>query len=253
MALQPTVAATKSRTHVADTFAGARYCCSHISQEIPSHLLRNNCRYCRSPTGLLSGFPERVSNDLGLRAASNSDRSPVLGDVDAAQLGHVDFDAVGHAAEGRDGAVGGIEGEEREIFAVGILDLRGKEHMLKSKCVLFFANDILLGVLAYRLDDIRLSAGNYGVVHLGRLQGGPSLRGLNKVCRSGTVDLCRRGQFISQLGNVVWTLALWRRRLTLEHVYSRGGYCDGPCSKCRGKLNLTQMHCNSMYWREYWE
>lgn len=98
MALQPAVATSESGAQETDTFASA------------SHRL-------------LPGGPQLVRHNLGHGAATEGRGLAISGDLDAAQLAHVDGDPVVHLAQRCESPVDAIVGQEGDFLLVGILHL----------------------------------------------------------------------------------------------------------------------------------
>lgn len=69
-------------------------------------------------TCLFSIGPERVDEHLGLSATGDLCRFSIAGNLNTAQLVQPDFNAMGHLAESSDGAVGGVERQERNISVI---------------------------------------------------------------------------------------------------------------------------------------
>lgn len=70
-------------------------------------------------TRLLSSFPERVSHQLRLGSTGNGDSLAIRGDIDTAELVHVDLDTTGHFPWGGDRSVGAIISQGRQFLLVG--------------------------------------------------------------------------------------------------------------------------------------
>lgn len=74
-------------------------------------------------TSLLAGLPERVGDELGPGTTTNLCGFPVCSNLDAAQLGQVDFDTAVHLAQSGDSSMHAIVCKEGHALLVGEFDL----------------------------------------------------------------------------------------------------------------------------------
>lgn len=74
-------------------------------------------------TSLLSSGPEIASDFVGDGSTADLDGLSILGNLNAAQLVHVDLNTMVHLSQRGNGSVSSVESKKRQFLVIGIFDL----------------------------------------------------------------------------------------------------------------------------------